>query len=923
MSKVERIVAKVAKMNQPALAITDHGNMAATVQLYEAAKRHDIKPFPGVEAYLLDPAFDGDLTDSSKAGRYHLGLLALSEKGYMALVEAVSKSHTRPRFNRFPRLTLSDLAELGQDYGKHVALTTGCFFGLVQQTLIKQGEDEAKRMVKMYAEWFPHTIVEVQNHGIEHQPDADMDVMGDKEIVKAMVRISDELGLPIIATQDAHYTNQNEKTAHALMKRMVYGGIEDEFPGDSFHVASAEWVAEHYKPKQWARFEQGYEYLLEQHRVKIRPLDNYKIDVPTLTRNPMKQLRNSVEKAHTAYMAKIGATGKKLKRYQAEKDEELSVIEDLGMAGYFLIWDEFVQWCRRQHICVEARGSANGSYITFLLGVTQVDPIEWDCMFERFLSRDRTKPPDIDLDIEDGRRQEALLWLAEHFDSVQIGTWSALGITINPETGEERGSVFATYQQGKRRECEALAWQAEQKQAEKEERKPVKYKAVEEGKKMYARNYGWMKGIPDVRRKSEKDYIGLKKISDMNSVHKSYGVHAGGVLLSGNNVHIEDYIPTMLVASSNTRVSMYDMDDVEKFGILKMDLLGQTSLAVMRRCQEMIGRDDPTDFSWIPKDDKQALALLRTGKTDTGIFHFEGYTKSKGGRELGVKSVRDAILVQALYMPGCMDVAPGQTISQKDLYLDRRRDRDARESVTYLHDAFEKALSPTYGCVVFQEQVIQIMRNMGMSIASVNKFFKVVKDSGKGAVERNRERMAEVREEFDGLCEANGVDPDEAWAQTASFVAYGFNKNHATGYGIRSYRTAYLKAHYPVEFMTALLQSWAGRDKEKVYVREVRKMEIPILPPDVNNASGTWALDRKRRAIRKGLVSIDGVGAKAAQEIADKAPYESIDDFCNKVNGKIITGAKPWREGDKSKMIGTLGKLNDAGVLDSLKDGRR
>lgn len=916
MSDVSKMVARAAQLKQPGIAFTDHGNMAHTVEAYKAAKQHGLKYFPGVEGYLLDPQYDGDIADSGKAGRFHLGLLALSEKGYKGLVELVSLTHTRPRFNRFPRMTLSDLAEFGQNYGKHVAITTGCYFGLVQQTLVNESVEQAEKIIKMYAGWFPNTYVELQNHGIKNDNPSGMD---DEAIVSALHGIGTTLGLPIIAAQDAHYTYQREKTAHALMKRMVYGGIEDAFPGDSFHLATGEWVREHYTKKQWASCEQGYSDLLHKHKVKIKPLDDFVVDVPGDWKNPDKVLSKKIMRAHTAYMDDNGFKGKKAQQYEDAMVEELSVIADLGMAGYFLIWDKFVRWCKRQHICVEARGSGNGSYVNFLLGITQVDPIYDDCMFERFLSRDRIKAPDIDLDIEDSRRGEALAWLDENFDSVQIGTWSALGITVNADTGEERGSVFATWQQGKRRECEAKAIEKALRKQEKYGEKYVKYKAVEEGKKEFATKFGWMKDINDVRKHSESDYKGLKQISDMKSVTRSYGVHAGGVLLSGNRVAIGDYIPTMLVASSNTTVSQYDMDAVEEFGLLKKDILGQTSLSVMRRCQDLMGREDPTDFSWIPRDDRKALALLRTGKTDTGLFHFEGYTKSKGGRELGVKSVRDAILVQALYMPGCMDVAVGQTISMKDLYLHRRRNPEARKEVTYIHPAFEKALSPTYGCVVYQEQVIAIMRDLGMSIASVNKFFKVVKDSGKGAVERNAQRMLEVREEFDELCEQNGIDADEAWNQTASFVAYGFNKNHATGYGIRSYRTAYLKAHHPLEYMTALLQSWAGRDKEKVYIREVRRMEIPILPPNINNPSHSWTMDSRRGAIRRGLVSIAGIGEAVAQEIADKAPYAGIDDFALRVNGRIITGAKAWREGDKAKALdtGVFKKLKDANVLDS------
>lgn len=919
MSKVPAMVERVAAMNQPGFVLSDHGNGAGWVQLYKSCKAYGIKAFPGIEAYLIDPEFEGSLDESGTAGRYHFGVMALSEKGYKALVEFTSLTHTRPRFSRFPRAALSDVARLGQYSGKHLALTTGCYFGWLQQTLVKKGPEEAERVLKMYQQWFPNTFVELHQHNIAHQPESDDTELlyhSDAEVTAELLNLANMNGLPVLAGQDNHYTLQSEKRAHALMKSMTYGGTDDSFPGDTFHLASAEWMEEHFTKPQWARIEEGHAELLDLHRLKIKPLDKFVVDVPHIVDNPEVAVWKTAKKNLKRYLKKIGATAKQTKVYEDRLDFERDIIDYLGMAVYFAIWMEFVKWCKEQHIAIEARGSANGSLVAFVLGITQVDSIKHGTDFERFMSKDRIKPPDVDMDIEDNRRGEALDWLAKAFVSVQIGTWSKLGTTVDPETGEEKGSVLVTWQMSKRRQCEEAAWAKEKQRAERDGRKPVKYKAVAAGKEVYAKRYGWVKTMEDVRRVAPSEYIGLRKMASMNSVFKSYGVHAAGVLLSGEKTKIEDYIPTMLVASSDTRVTQFDMDDVEEFGLLKMDLLGQTTLSIMRRCQEMMGRDDPTDFTWIPEDDRAALKLLRDGRTNTGIFHFEGYTKAKGGRELKVASIKDAVLVQALYMPGCMDVAPGQKISQKDLYLARKRSPKERNNVSYIHPAFEKALKETYGAVVFQEQVINIMRGLGMDIAGINKFFKVVKDSGKGAVERNKERLAEVRQQFDTLCEEAGIDSDEAWGQTAAFVAYGFNRAHATGYGIRSYRCAYLKAHYPLEFMTALLRSWGGTKKEDLYVKEARRMEIPLLPPDVSVSDKSWSIDRKRGAIRRGLLSIKGVGPAIAESIARGAPYSSVEDLCNRAKG--VSGSKAFLE--EGSYSGALLALRDARALKRLPE---
>lgn len=876
MSTVPRIVEKAASMGQPFVGLTDHGNMAGTVQLYTSARKHDILPFPGVEAYLLDPYAT---VEDKTPKRYHMGLLARNLNGYRNLIGMVSKSHTRPRFNRFPRITLDDLAQLSGDAGDDVILLTGCYFGLAQQTLITDGWKGALNVVKMYAQMFPHTVVELQNHSICHEDDAPLEhPLDDDDIVEAMFDIAAELGLPAMATQDSHYLDQNDKEAHALMKRMVYGGVEDEFPGDSFHIASGEWVGDHYDDRVWDHVLETADWLASLNELTIPALDTFKAHVPQIVKSPDRVIAKLCDTALAAYEP----AKRKSKVYRERLDYELDVINDLGMAGYFMIVRNYVEWCKEKRICIEARGSANGSLVCFLLGITQVDPIKWNTLFDRFLSRDRIKPPDIDMDIEDTARGRLLAYLQRNFDTMQIGTWGGLGIR-----DDGAGSVLQTYK----------TYLANQTPDDKVRR---------------SRIYGGITSVDDVEKINKRDYRGLLRLGEMK-VYRSYGVHAGGVLLSGSDQKITDYVPTMLVASSDTCVTQFDMDDVEKLGYLKLDVLGQATLTVMKHCQEMMGREDPTDFTWIPENDSEACKILREGRTENGIFHFEGYTKAKGGKKMGIRSTMDAVLAQGLFMPGAMDT--GQT----DMYLRRRRDKEERDSVTYIHPAFEAALKDTYGAVIFQEQVINIMRGLGMSIEGVNTFFKVVKDSGSGAVGRNSDRIDAVRAEFDELCRAEGIeeeDIDHAWDSTAGFVAYGFNRAHATGYGLRSYRCAYLKAHYPLEFMTALLQVWSGRDKETPYVREARRLGIRILAPDVNISGAVWTLDRKSKAIRRGLLSIKGVGYNAAESIASNAPYDSIEDMIERNPARALTGGKAYLK--DGTMNGVLAKLRDVGALKSL-----
>src|SRR6185369_6567453 len=547
---------------------------------------------------------------------------------------------------------------------------------------------------------------------------------------------------------------------------------------------------------------------------------------------------------------------------------ELSVIKDVGQANYFLIVQKIIQYCKEKGICVEARGSANGSFVCYLLGIISVDSVTWDLWFERFLSRDRIKPPDVDIDVEDERRDELVRWIGTQWPTLRIGSWGALGSSAdNPE----RGSVLVSYVSYLRRLCEAKARDIiTQRGGRASEIGPYSHA-------LFANRYGKVERIEDIARINIEHYQAIRELADMGSVYKSYGKHAAGVLLGTDELPIADVIPSMLIASSDSLVTQFDMDDVEQWGLQKLDILGQATLTVMRRCQEMIGRPDPTDFEWIPNDDKDACRILREGKTDNGIFHFEGWTKAKGGQELGIKSTKDAIVAGALYMPGVDEVSKSQYLrSRKDPAYKQKLMQRARNT----HQIVADVLAETNGVMVYQEHPLVILRRLGMSIESINTLYKILKDSGSGAIERNKDRLTSIRAEYDKVCLAEGVnDHDGLWHAIIGFQSYGFNKSHATGYGIRSYRCAYLKAHYTLEFMTALLSVWAGRDKEVLYAREARRVGLRLLPPHVNISGASWTIDRKYKAIRKGLVSIKGIGDTSAAEIAANAPYTSITDL--------------------------------------------
>lgn len=890
---VDRMVEMAAKWNQPAMALTDHGNMSGTVQLYKSGKKHGVQVFPGFEGYLVE-----DHTNA-EAKRYHFGVLATTLRGFRHLSRFSSLSHTRPRYNRFPRHDLADLADLASDAAADdLVFLTGCYFGFVQQTLVHQGPAQAQRIVEMYAQWFPNTFVEIQNHNITHNDGNNWD---DASIVTELIGIADRVGLPVVATQDSHYLKPDDKPAHGAMKRMVYRqGDANEFPGDSFHFASTGWVKAHYSAEEWARSEEGHKEVLALHDLEMPALDNYKPFVPRMAKNPSVKLGRQVE----ASRMKLGYTDKK---YKDRVEYELGIINKLGYADYFLHVLDLVEFCQRNRITIEARGSANASLVCFLLGITQVDPFQRELIFdrkpltfERFLSLDRMKPPDIDIDIEDQRRDELVGYVRHRYHAISIGNYSVLG--AREEDG--KGSILVTYNSYLRSKM------------------PPAQFAFHFGK--------GIDSIEDIKKHNEKDYIGVKRLSKTSPL-KSYGVHAAGLLLPGGHMKLEDYVPTMIVPSSNTIVSQYTMDDVEQLGYLKDDILGQRTLWVMARAQELMGRADKNDFSWIPLDDPLTCKMLSEGRTNNAVFQFEGYAMAKGARGMGIKNTRDCIVAAALFRPACME--SGVT----ELYLRRRSQPALRSNIRYPHPAFEDALKSTYGLVLFQEQVLQIMRGLGLDYAGINTFFKIVKDSGKGATARNIERAAEVKKQWADICQKNGItDVEGAWSYIEGYVKYGFNQAHATGYGVRSYRCAYLKTHHPVEFMTAVLESVSGNtDKEPKYVMEARRIGIRILPPDLNISGGRWTMDAKRNAITKGLGSIKGVSVAKAEAIVAARPtggWADAREFAESLPAAVLTGRQQYldlldgktkRDGTpRGSWMGTMKALKDSGALESLGVGR-
>lgn len=892
MTPVQQLVEKAHSLGHPAMGLTDHGNMAGIYQLYKATRALDMAAFPGSELYIVDDHLN------TKAKRYHVGLLALDYEGYMALVKLSSMSFTRPHFHIKPRIDMADLAALYESGAtKHLALTTGCFFGLVVQALVNRGKPAAMAVLRSYASWFPNTFVEIQHHNTEHKQNAGWD---DTRIAVALHKMAAELGLPTIITQDCHYCDLGDRHTHTFMKRLVIHGADDPgdvgFPGDSYHMAGSKFIKAHFdQPKLRAVWNDSlatYDHLLSLNKLSIPALDTYQFRVPEISKKPDRDLASLTYNAFD----KLDLKGTKLKTYDARIDEELDVIKDTGFANYFLLNYEIVQHAHSEGIIMQARGSANGSLVCWLLGITDTDPIEWDIPFATFLTKDRSKPPDIDHDIEKGRRKELIAWVGKRFPNTAIGTWAKFGF----DEEKDKGNIPQKYMGARRRELGDAGWAAKYPNGLKP----------------------WM-----IEKYEPEDYESMMDLDAMHVLEKA-GTHAAGYVLDSDG-ELFNVVPSMLIASSDNTVTQWEMDDIEAAGFLKVDLLGLRTLSSMNRTLQLMGEEWPF-LKTLPLNDTSVYKAISQAEPFNGMFQLEGYTTAREVRKMKPKKIKEVIEAMALFRPACMYSDLGDGRSATRTYLDNRR---YPEGIRYLHDVTEHHLKETYGVALYSEQILGMCKDLGMTPEDVQKLVQAAKvKHGKAGVSAASTAAFEAAEtDFIQTCRDAGVSAPNAkslWNLIVGFQKYGFKKAHATPYGLLAYRSAYLKHHYPREFHAALLEtiSWANPDREPDYEKVVRRLSrrmreqndpqaIRIASADVNLSGATWTLD-STGLIRRGLLSIKQVGIGAASALADGAPYADLEDMFARLPAKIVNGGKSYAK--TGELGGTYKALRQAGALESI-----
>ena len=848
-NKIKEYVARVKELGMDSAAITDHGVMYGCIDFYRAAKEAGIRPILGCEVYVAPGSrFDKEAGGSSSGRYYHLVLLAENNQGYANLMKIVSKGFVEGYYYK-PRVDL----ELLRQYHEGIIALSACLAGEVARYLTRSMYEDAKEAALRYQEIFGENnfFLELQDHGIAQQ----------QMVNQQLMRLHEETGIPMVATNDVHYTYQDDVESHDILLCLQTGKkLADEdrmrYEGGQYFVKSPQEMAE--------LFPYALEALENTHKIAMRC--NVEIEFG-VTKLP----RYDVPEGYTAweYLNKLCFEGLQ-ERYQPVTEElkerltyELNTIQNMGYVDYFLIVWDFIKYARDHDIMVgPGRGSAAGSLVSYTLGITKLDPIKYDLLFERFLNPERVSMPDIDIDFCFERRQEVIDYVVRKYGKdrvvqiVTFGTLAARGVI------RDVGRVM-----------------------------DLPYAQVDTIAKMIPNELNItidkaLKMNPELARvyaQDEQIHHLIDMAKRLEGLPRHTSMHAAGVVISQKDV--DEYVP-LSRASDGTITTQFTMTTLEELGLLKMDFLGLRTLTVIQNAVHLIEKDTGIrlDMDKIDYDDKKVLDSIGTGKTD-GIFQIESPGMKNFMKELKPQSLEDIIAGISLYRPGPMDFIPQ--------YI---RGKNHPETITYDCPQLESILKPTYGCIVYQEQVMQIVRSLaGYTLGRSDLVRRAMSKKKASVMEKERQNFV-YGNEAEGVpgCIVNGIEEKVAnkiYDDMIDFAKYAFNKSHAAAYAVVSYQTAYLKYYYPVEFMAALMTSVIDNpSKVSEYILSCRKMGIQILPPDINCGEGAFSVDGN--SIRYGLSAIKSVGKPVIRAIVEERKaggiFQNMKDFVTRMTGREI-----------------------------------
>lgn len=886
LTKIPDLIENIKSLGMDSIAITDHGTLSGAIEFYTSAKAKDVNPIIGIETYVAARNLE-DKEASLDKNYYHLIILAMNNQGYKNLMQLSTIANLEGFYYK-PRIDRETLKK----YSEGLIVLSGCINGELGDALRQGQYKQALEVAKWYKDVFgDRYYIEVQDHGHSDHPSYWKD---QHDVNDQAIKIAKELNIKPVITGDAHYLKKEDQDAHEILLCVQTGS----FLSDESRMSLKEFELHVADPKEI--FERWGDHLPEAitNTKEIADRCNVEIELGKYLIPKFPVPKNETEKSYLDYLTYSGL----LSRYEPSKKPkktieeiknqlpknvldragyELGVIDRMGFNGYFLIVQDFINWGKDNGIVFgPGRGSGAGSIIAYGLRITELDPFEYDLLFERFLNPDRISMPDFDIDIQDTRRDEVINYCVEKYGSEKVANIVTFGRMAARNAVRDVARVL----QVPYSEADRLA---------KMIPPPVQ-----------GRHIPLEKSLKDNRELAAeyKNNQQAKEVFDLairlEGTIRSHGVHAAGVVIAPDD--IVKFTP-LERAQKGVIATQYSMGPIEQIGLLKIDFLGLSNLTIIKNTLRIVKRvhGKDIDIDQIKLDDEKTYQLFQRGDT-TGVFQFESAGMKRYLRQLQPTVFEDIIAMVALYRPGPL------TAGLTDKFIARK---NGSEKVSYDHELMKSSLQNTYGVLVYQEQVMQIAKEMcGFTGGEADTLRKAV---GK----KIRKMMLEMKDKIIDGSIKNGVDKkiaEKFWTDVEGFADYGFNKSHAACYGLIAYQTAYLKAHFPGAFMAALMTSdYDDTDRLAIEISECKAMGIEVLPPDVNESFGEFAVikDKKTNIIRFGMNAIKNVGSGAVDEIIRAREldngFKSVEDFLSKTNTKIVN----------KKALESLVK---AGALDSL-----
>jgi DNA polymerase-3 subunit alpha len=843
LCQIPQLIAKAKELGMTSLAITDHGSMHGIIDFYTAAKEAGVKPIIGCETYVAET--NRQSRNASDKNPYHLVLLAKNQQGYHNLIQLITKAHLEGFYYK-PRVD----KELLSQYHEGLIALSACAHGELPRLILEGSLEEATTRAAWYKETFNDFYLEIQRHPIPEL----------EQINKGLLSLSSKLNIPIVATNDVHYVNKEDSASQELLlciqtNTSIYDEKRFKMAGDFFYLKSPEEMADTFADLPQALGNTQKIADMCQLELEFGRLHLPRLDLPE-------------SKASDDYLAELCWQGLK-QRYPSPTLEieqrlayELEVIKQTQFADYFLVVWDLISFAKKQNILFGIRGSAAASLALYCLGLTNIDPLSNKLVFERFLNVERREPPDIDLDFQDDRRDEMIAYVTQKYGSdhvAQIITFGTLGARAAlRDVGRALGMPYSQVDRVARLVTPRPNITLDQ--------------ALAENKEMY-----------DIYHEDSAVQNLVDTAKKLEGIARHASTHAAGVVISREP--LTQYMPLQRATKDHEQsatMTQFSMESVARLGLLKLDFLGLANLTILAKAREIIVEncDVAIDLQHIPLDDAATFKLLASGETG-GIFQLESAGMRRYIKELKPTTFNDIAAMVALYRPGPMEHIPTFIKAKHGL-----------ESIRYPHPDVRKILEETYGVIVYQDQVLLIVQALaGYSLGQADIFRKAM---GK----KIPEVMKKERQNFINGAKRNGLSAElaaEIFALIEPFAGYAFNKAHSVSYALIAYETAYLKANYPVEYMTAFLNTYASHpDRLASAVAECRRLGILVLSPNVNKSQASFAIEMEddKAAIRFSLTAIKNVGYAAIEPIISArekgGPFKSIEDFCRRVDLRNI-----------------------------------